>query len=98
MCFGSKPKAPEKPKKAEFEDAPPVVTGKQEDVENPFDTKKITDQLKLRRKKKEKGMKIKKGDPDLSNVRIAGLNPETDTRRKSGMGKMSSPYNTKSIY
>ena len=52
MCFGSKPKAPEKPKKAEFEDAPPVVTGKQEDVENPFDTKKITDQLKLRRKKK----------------------------------------------
>ena len=98
MCFGSKPKAPEKPKKAEFEDAPPVVTGKHEDVENPFDTKKITDQLKLRRKKKEKGIKIKKGDPDLSNVRIAGLNPETDTRRKSGMGKMSSPYNTKSIY
>lgn len=98
MCFGSKPKAPEKPKKAEFEDAPPVVTGKQEDVENPFDTKKITDQLKLRRKKKEKGIKIKKGDPDLSNVRIAGLNPTPDTRKKSGMGGSTSPYNTKSIY
>ena len=42
MCFGSKPKAPPKPKKAEFEDAPPVVTGEQEDVENPFDTKKIS--------------------------------------------------------
>ena len=33
------------PKKAEFEDAPPVVTGKQTGVENPKDTKKITDQL-----------------------------------------------------
>lgn len=98
MCFGSKPKAPEKPKKAEFTDAPPVVTGKQEDVENPFDTKKITDQLKLRRKKKEKGLKIKKSDPDLSNVRIAGLNPTPDTRKKSGMGSSTSPYNTKSIY
>ena len=98
MCFGSKPKAPEKPKKAEFTDAPPVVTGEQEDVENPFDTKKITDQLKLRRKKKEKGIKIKKGDPNFSDVRIAGLTPEADTRRKSGMGSMSSPYNTKSIY
>lgn len=98
MCFGSKPKAPEQPKKAEFTDAPPVVTGKQEDVENPFDTKKITDQLKLRRKKKESGIKIKKSDPDLSNVRIAGLTPEADTRRKSGMGSSSSPYNTKSIY
>ena len=98
MCFGSKPKAPEKPKKAEFTDAPPVVTGEQEDVENPFDTKKITDQLKLRRKKKEKGIKIKKGDPDLSNVRIAGLNPTPDTRKKSGMGGSTYPYNTKSIY
>lgn len=98
MCFGSKPKAPEKPKKAEFTDAPPVVTGEQEDVENPFDTKKITDQLKLRRKKKEKGIKIKKSDPDLSNVRIAGLNPTPDTRKKSGMGSSTSPYNTKSIY
>ena len=34
MCFGSKPKAPAQPKKAEFEDAPPVVTGKQESGTN----------------------------------------------------------------
>mgnify|MGYP001362977465 FL=1 len=98
MCFGSKPAPPPAPKKAEFKDAPPKVTGKQEEVENPFDTEKITDQLKLRRKKKEKGIKIKKGDPELSNVRIAGLTPEADTRRKSGMGSSNSPYNTKSIY
>ena len=89
---------PPPPPKPEFKDAPPTVTGKQEDVENPFDTKKITDQLKLRRKKKESGKKIKKGDPELSNVRIAGLTPETDTRRKTGMGGVTSPYNTKSIY
>ena len=98
MCFGSRPKTPPPPPKPEFKDAPPIVSGEQEDVENPFDTKKITDQLRLRRKKKEKGIKIKKGDPDLSNVRIAGLNPTPDTRRKSGMGSASSPYNTKSIY
>ena len=95
MCFGSKPKAPEQPKKAEFTDAPPVVTGKQEGVDDPFDTAKITDQLKLRRKKKEKGIKIKKGDPDLSNVRIAGLKPMDSPTGKSNA---SSPYNTKSIY
>ena len=98
MCFGSKPAPPPTPKKAEFKDAPPIVSGEQEDVENPFDTKKITDQLKLRRKKKEKGINNKKSDPELSNVRIAGLNPEVDTRKKSGMGSTSSPYNTKSIY
>ena len=39
--FGSKPaRAMTQPKKAEFTDAPPVVTGEQEGVENPFDTKK----------------------------------------------------------
>ncbi len=99
MCLASKPaRAMTQPKKAEFTDAPPVVTGEQEGVENPFDTKKITDQLKLRRKKKESGAKIKKGDPNFSDVRIAGLTAEPDTRRKSGMGSTSSPYNTKSIY
>lgn len=98
MCFGSRPSRPAPPPKPEFKDAPPKVTGEQEDVDNPFDTKKITDQLKLRRKKKESGKTIKKGDPELSNVRIAGLTAEPDSRRKTGMGGASSPYNTKSIY
>ena len=64
MCFGSRPKSPPPPPKPEFKDAPPTVTGKQEDVENPFDTKKITDQLKLRRKKKESGKNL------IQNIKI----------------------------
>ena len=42
MCMGSRPKMPAPPPKPEFKDAPPVVTGEQEGVENPFDTQKIT--------------------------------------------------------
>ena len=54
MCFfGGGAKAAPAPKKAEFEDAPPVVTGKQTGVDDPKDTKKATDKLKMDRKKKE---------------------------------------------
>ena len=54
MCFfGGGAKAAPAPKKAEFEDAPPVVTGKQTGVDNPKDTKKATDKLRMDRKKKE---------------------------------------------
>ena len=95
MCMGSRPKMPAPPPKPEFKDAPPAVTGEQEGVENPFDTQKITDQLKLRRKKKEKGIKIKKGDPEFSNVRIAGLKAPDSSM---GSSKTSSPYSTKSLY
>ena len=54
MCFfGGGAKAAPAPKKAEFEDAPPVVTGKQTGVDDPKDTKKATDKLRMDRKKKE---------------------------------------------
>jgi len=55
MCFfgGGAAKAAPVPKKAEFEDAPPVVTGKQTGVDNPKDTKKATDKLRMDRKKRE---------------------------------------------
>ena len=54
MCFfGGGAKAAPAPKKAEFEDAPPVVTGKQTGVDDPKDTKKATDKLKMDRKKRE---------------------------------------------
>ena len=54
MCFfGGGAKAAPAPKKAEFEDAPPVVTGKQTGVDNPKDTKKATDKLRMDRKKRE---------------------------------------------
>ena len=54
MCFGSGDKAPEKPKKAEFTDAPPVVTGNRKMLKIHLILKKITDQLKNRRKKKRR--------------------------------------------
>lgn len=52
MCFfgGSQAAAPPKP---EFDDAPPVVTGKQTGVDNPIDTKKVTEQLRQDRMKEE---------------------------------------------
>ena len=54
MCFfGGGAKAAPAPKKAEFEDAPPVVTGKQTGVDDPKDTAKATDKLKMDRKKRE---------------------------------------------
>ena len=54
MCFfGGGAKAAPAPKKAEFEDAPPVVTGKQTGVDDPKDTKKATDRLRMDRKKRE---------------------------------------------
>ena len=54
MCFfGGGAKAAPAPKKAEYEDAPPVVTGKQTGVDDPKDTKKATDKLRMDRKKRE---------------------------------------------
>ena len=54
MCFfGGGAKAAPAPKKAEFEDAPPVVTGKQTGVDDPKDTAKATDKLRMDRKIKE---------------------------------------------
>ena len=44
MCFfGGGAKAAPAPKKAEFEDAPPVVTGEQTGVDKPKNTAKATE-------------------------------------------------------
>ena len=47
-----------------FRDAPPVVTGSQTGVDNPKDTKKATEQLKIKRQKRE-GTYL---DPNLETV------------------------------
>jgi len=55
MCFfGGSKKAPA-PKKAEFQDAPPVVTGEQTGVDQPKNTAKATEKLRMRRKRRESG-------------------------------------------
>ena len=52
MCFFGRSSTPQPPK-PEFDDAPPVVTGKQTGVDNPIDTKKVTEQLRQDRMKEE---------------------------------------------
>ena len=54
MCIGGSPSyATPQRETAAFQDAPPVVTGSQTGVENPKDTKKVTEELKIKRQKKE---------------------------------------------
>ena len=64
MCIGGGGRSYPQPQRPEFEDSPPVVTGSQTGVENPKDTKKATEELKIRRQKKE-GTYV---DPNLAAV------------------------------
>ena len=65
MCIGCSPAyAVPQRQEAAFKDAPPVVTGSQTGVDKPKDTKKATEELKIRRQKKE-GTYI---DPNLSRT------------------------------
>ena len=63
MCVGGGPSYPQ-PQRPEFDDSPPVVTGSQTGVDNPKDTKKATEELKINRQKKE-GTYV---DPNLAAV------------------------------
>ena len=74
MCIGGRSQAVQP--KPTFRDAPPVVTGSQTGVENPKDTKKATEQLKIKRQKKE-GTYV---DPNLSMLE-ENLTTRTGSRR-----------------
>jgi len=75
MCIGGSPSyATPQRDTAAFQDAPPVVTGKQTGVENPKDTKKVTEELKIKRQQKE-GTYV---DPNLQRTE------ELLTRRGGG--------------
>jgi|TARA_R100000152_G_C6778069_1_gene208438 hypothetical protein len=78
MCFfGGGAKAAPAPKKPEFADAPPVVTGEQTGVDKPKNTAKATERLRMARKDKE----IEAGtynDPNL------GRTEELLTKPKKG--------------
>ena len=77
MCIGGSPSyAVPQRQEAAFQDAPPVVTGSQTGVEKPKDTKKATEELKIRRQKKE-GTYV---DPNLQRTE------ELLTGRRSGGG------------
>ena len=90
MCFfGGGDKAPAR-KKAEFKDAPPVVTGKQTGVDDPKDTAKATDKLRMDRKKKE-GTFV---DPTVNT----NLDRTTSLlRRSGGMGALERSQRAKRL-
>ena len=57
---------PKKKKKSEFKNQPVTVTGTQEGVENPKDTAKITETLKIKRQKEEGTYKDPKVQEELT--------------------------------
>ena len=96
MCVGGGSRSYPQPQRPEFEDSPPVVTGMQTGVENPKDTKKATEELKIRRQKKE-GTYV---DPNLAAVeqklsRSGGLGAkarsERSARLRSGVSRGPRP-------
>ena len=96
MCVGGGGSSYPQPQRPEFEDSPPVVTGSQTGVENPKDTKKATEELKIRRQKKE-GTYV---DPNLAAVeqklsRSGGLGAkarsERSARLRSGVSRGPRP-------
>ena len=65
MCIGGRPAYGSVQRDpAAYEDAPPIVTGMQTGVSNPKDTKKVTEDLKIKRQKEE-GTYV---DPNLSRT------------------------------
>ena len=91
MCFfGGGAKAAPAPKKAEFADAPPVVTGEQTGVDDPKDTAKATEKLRMARKDKE----IEAGtynDPNLGRTEGLLSKPKSGgkyTIKKDSTGRL----------
>ena len=76
MCFFGGGARAATPPKTTFDDSPPVVTGMQTGVDNPVDTAKVTEELKIKRMKKE-GMS-NPGD----SLNIAGV-----TTKRGGMSR-----------
>tara|TARA_R100000654_G_scaffold49127_1_gene75289 strand:- start:245 stop:478 length:234 start_codon:yes stop_codon:yes gene_type:complete len=76
MCiFGTSQPAVQPKPEPEFKNAPPVVTGSQTGVEKPKDTEKATEELKIRRRKKESKMRRKQSSSNPGNsLNIPTLN------------------------
>lgn len=53
MCFFGGGRSTAATPKTTFDDSPPVVTGMQTGVDNPIDTAKVTEELKIKRQNKE---------------------------------------------
>ena len=89
FCGGSLAAAPPKP---EFDDAPPVVTGKQTGVDNPIDTKKVTEQLRQDRMKEE-GFSNPAESLKIAGVTGGGSSRADKARRKSNQDRAKHNFN-----
>ena len=92
MCIGGS-RAVVQPKPT-FRDAPPIVTGSQTGVENPKDTKKATEDLKIKRQKRE-GTYV---DPNLSMLEDSlttrsGMSRTDRARKKDNQVKAKHNFN-----
>ena len=76
MCVGGGGRSYPQPQRPEYEDSPPVVTGSQTGIENPKDTRRATEELRIQRKQRE-GTYV---DPNLAAVE------ERLTRSGGGLG------------
>ena len=93
MCFfgSSQRTAPPKP---EFDDSPPVVTGMQTGIENPKNTAKATEELKIKRQKRE-GTYV---DPNLSVLKDSlttgsGMSRSDRARRTANQARAKHNFN-----
>jgi|TARA_Y100000052_G_scaffold19812_1_gene19596 hypothetical protein len=94
MCFGGGGGRMSEPKR-EFQNRPVTVTGSQEGVDNPKDTTKATETLKIKRQKEE-GTYV---DPNLTTAdkltRKSGMSQADRKARKNRQQKAKHNYNKK---
>tara|TARA_R100000234_G_scaffold67862_1_gene41446 strand:- start:468 stop:797 length:330 start_codon:yes stop_codon:yes gene_type:complete len=93
MCLGGGV-ARMTPPQREYQNRPVTVTGEQEGVDNPKDTAKATESLKIKRKKEE-GTYV---DPNLTTATIltrkgGGMNQADRNARKARQQKAKDNYN-----
>lgn len=93
MCFFGRSSTPQPPK-PEFDDAPPVVTGKQTGVDNPIDTKKVTEQLRQDRMKEE-GFSNPAESLKIAGVTGGGMSNADKAKRKLNQDRAKHNFNKK---
>ena len=86
MCFFGGGARAATPPKTTFDDSPPVVTGMQTGVDNPVDTAKVTEELKIKRMAKE-GMSNPNPNPgdslNIASVTKRGGMSRADKQRRA---------------
>ena len=93
MCFFGRSSTPQPPR-PEFDDAPPVVTGKETGVDNPIDTKKVTEQLRQDRMKEE-GFSNPAESLKIAGVTGGGMSRADKTKRKLNQNRAKHNFNKK---